>query len=150
MDSFEWNKVFAALLAVAFVLLGLNFLSDGLFSSKNPKVAGYEIEGGAVAATSSGPAEVEVESVNALLASATPEAGLKAAKKCTACHTMNEGGANKVGPGLYGIVNRAIASVDGFGYSGAYGGEESHAVYDIYNDPRPRIGARYGAALSYT
>ncbi len=119
MDSFEWNKVFAALLTVAFVLLGLNFLSDGLFSSKNPEKAGYEIEGGAVAATSSGPAEVEVESVNALLASATPEAGLKAAKKCTACHTMNEGGANKVGPGLYGIVNRAIASVDGFGYSGA-------------------------------
>jgi cytochrome c len=54
-----------------------------------------------------------------LLASADLAKGEKVGKKCVACHNFNEGGKNKVGPGLYDIVNRPIASVDGFGYSGA-------------------------------
>ena len=75
--------------------------------------------GEAIASTgpaSSGPV---VEPVAALLASADLAKGEKVGKKCVACHTFNEGGANKVGPGLYGIVDRPMASVDGFGYSSA-------------------------------
>ena len=45
--------------------------------------------------------------------------GIKVAKKCTACHTFEEGGANKVGPALYDVVNRDMGVVDGFGYSSA-------------------------------
>ncbi len=120
MDSFEWNKVFGAFLAMAFLVLGVTFLSDGLFSSHSPEKPGFEIAGGtaAVAATAA-PTEAEVESVNALLAEADLAAGEKAAKKCVACHNFVEGAPNKVGPNLYGIVNRAIASSDGFGYSNA-------------------------------
>jgi cytochrome c len=57
--------------------------------------------------------------LGALLAAADPEAGKKQAKKCTACHTMDEGGANKIGPNLWNIVNRPIAGVEGFSYSSA-------------------------------
>ncbi|MEP0940864.1 MAG: cytochrome c family protein [Rhizobiaceae bacterium] len=120
MDSFEWNKVFGALLAMAFVVLGVNFLADGIFHHGNPEKAGFEIPGGeAIAAT--GPADTgpTIEPVGLLLASADLAKGEKVGKKCVACHTFNEGGKNKVGPGLYGVVNRAIAGVDGFGYSGA-------------------------------
>ena len=119
MDSFEWNKVFAALLTLAFVVLGVNFLSDGLYHGKNPEKPGYAIEGGAQEATTAAAAGPTVESVDALLASADLAAGEKAGKKCAACHNFTKGGANKVGPGLYDVVNRAIASVDGFGYSTA-------------------------------
>ena len=58
----------------------------------------------------------------ALLASADVAAGEKLAKKCTACHVFEAGGANKVGPALWGIVNKAKASVDGFAYSAALAG----------------------------
>ena len=54
-----------------------------------------------------------------LLASANPEAGDAVFKKCAACHTAEKGGANKVGPNLWDIVNRPVASHEGFAYSAA-------------------------------
>ncbi|MEL7229633.1 MAG: cytochrome c family protein [Pseudomonadota bacterium] len=120
MDSFEWNKIFGAGLAAAFVVLGLNFMSDGIFSSSAPETAGFAIEGGPVEAVATDPAApTGPEPITPLLASADIGQGEKVARKCAACHAFNEGGANKVGPALYGIVNKAIASVDGFGYSAA-------------------------------
>ncbi len=122
MSSFEWNKIFGAVLTLAFVVLGVTFLADGIFHSETPEKQGYAIEGGtshgkeAVAEKTTAPT---VEPVAALLASVDLAKGKKVAKKCAACHTFNEGGGKKVGPPLYDIVNRAIASFDGFGYSGA-------------------------------
>ncbi|NKB52797.1 MAG: c-type cytochrome [Rhizobiaceae bacterium] len=120
MDSFEWNKVFGALLAAAFVVMGLNFLSDGIYHSGNPEKPGFEIAGGeAIASTNAASSGPTVEPVASLLAAADLAKGEKVGKKCVACHNFAEGGGNKVGPALYGIVDRPIASVDGFGYSGA-------------------------------
>ena len=120
MDSFEWNKVFGALLGLAFVVMGINFLADGIYHSSNPEKAGFEIAGGeAIAATGGAASGPVVEPVGLLLASADLAKGEKAGKKCVACHNFAEGGGNKVGPALYDIVNRPIASVDGFGYSSA-------------------------------
>ncbi|MFK7940786.1 MAG: cytochrome c family protein [Roseovarius sp.] len=53
----------------------------------------------------------------AMVAAADPAAGEKVFKKCKACHKI-EDGANGVGPHLYGVVDRAVGSVDGFKYSG--------------------------------
>lgn len=120
MDSFEFNKIAMAVLGTAFLVLGLNFAADGLFHSDNPEQKGYAIE---VAEASTGgsaePAGPEYEPISALLASADVAAGEKVFKKCAACHDASAGGANKVGPALYEIVNRDIAAVDGFSYSGA-------------------------------
>lgn len=55
----------------------------------------------------------------AMLASADPAKGETIAKRCAACHTFDKGGANKVGPHLYGVVNRPVASVEGYNYSDA-------------------------------
>lgn len=120
MDSMEWNKIFGALLAAAFVVLGLNFLSDGLFSDHAPEQPGFMIAGADPAVGDNpAPAQQEAESIAPLLASMQIEDGQKVARKCVACHNFDKGGANKVGPVLWDTVNRQIAGLDGFGYSNA-------------------------------
>ncbi len=57
------------------------------------------------------------EGALALLAAADPARGEKIFKKCKACHSIDEGGKNKVGPNLYGVTGRKIASHEGFKYS---------------------------------
>ena len=45
------------------------------------------------------------------------EAGQRVFNQCRACHTINEGGRNGVGPNLHGIVGRKPGSIEGFRYS---------------------------------
>lgn len=122
MDAFEFNKFAMAALGAVFVLMGLSIVTEGLFHMETPEKPGYMIE---VAEGSGGHEKVVAdtgpayEPILALLASADVEAGKKVAKKCAACHDFTVAGKSKVGPPLYGIVNRAMGSTDGFGYSSA-------------------------------
>jgi len=137
MDSFEFNKIAMAVLGTVFLVMGLNFAADGLFHSDSPEKKGYAIEvaeadTGSESAEDAGPA---FDPVEPLLASADAAAGEKVFKKCAACHDASAGGANKVGPALYEVVNRNIASVGGFSYSGplkAYG-EGKQWTYEELN-----------------
>ena len=63
--------------------------------------------------------ETPASGLGALLASADAEAGKKLAKKCSACHTINKGGKNKIGPTLWDVVGRGIGATEGFKFSGA-------------------------------
>ena len=120
MDSFEANKIFGAVLGTIFVLFGGSILAEGLFHAEAPEQPGFEIvaaeapEGGEGA-----PAEEAAVPIAALLQTADAEAGASEFRKCGACHTGEQGGANKVGPHLWDVVNRPIASVSDFSYSAA-------------------------------
>jgi cytochrome c len=85
-----------------------------------PEESAYPI---AVAAVEEGAEEANGEepavSLAALLANASVEEGQTQARKCAACHTSEEGGGNKIGPALWGVVGRDIASAEGFAYSNA-------------------------------
>ncbi|WP_375165986.1 c-type cytochrome [Chelativorans sp.] len=119
MDSFELNKIIGAFLGVVFVVFSVSLISDAIFASHAPETPGYAIavpEGQAAGAGGQAPA---AESVLPLLASADPSAGETVFKRCQACHTPEQGGPNKVGPNLWGVVNRPVASHEGFSYSGA-------------------------------
>jgi cytochrome c len=75
------------------------------------------------------------EGIATLLASADQEAGAKVSKKCGACHSFDKGGPNKVGPNLWDIVGRAVASHEGYSYSGALsdmGGEWSYESLNAF------------------
>jgi cytochrome c len=118
MDSFEFNKIAGAVLATALVVFGLKELSAAVYHSETPEKPGFAIEvaeGGATgeAQAATGPAA----SIGTLLASADPAKGANGAKACAACHNFTKGGANKTGPDLWDVVERGIASHEGFAYS---------------------------------
>src|SRR5688500_12877393 len=118
MDSFEFNKIAGAVLATALVVFGLKELSAAVYHSETPEKTGFAIEvaeTGAAGETqvAAGPAA----SIGALLATADPVKGAAGAKACAACHVFAKGGPNKTGPDLWDIVERGIASHEGFAYS---------------------------------
>lgn len=122
MDTFEFNKFAMAVLGAVFFIMGLSIVTETIFHSEAPEKPGYLIEvaentsSGNESGADAGPA---YEPISAMLASADLAAGEKVAKKCLSCHSFDSGGKNKVGPALYGIVNRNLGTVDGFSYSAA-------------------------------
>ena len=143
VDSFEINKILGAVLGTLLITLALNIVSGSIFSPKKPEKPGYEIAVSEQPAAGGGGAAVQEEPVEQLLAKANPEKGANAAKKCLACHDFTKGGPNKVGPNLYGIVNRDRGTHEGFGYSApmkAKGGKWT--IQDLYaylNNPRAMV-----------
>ncbi len=128
MDSFEINKIVAAILLVALLVIGLGKLSDAIFFVKKPEKPGYvvEIEQEAVTTTASKAADEEKVNISALMALGTVADGEKIFKKCAACHSINKGGKNNIGPALYNVVGRKIGGMDNYKYSkalAAYGKE---------------------------
>jgi len=119
MDSFEFNKLIGGLLGAVFVVFSISIVSDAIFASPAPEKPGFHIEAAEEEAPGGAPEAPAEEPIAVLMATADPEAGAAVFKKCAACHTAENGGANKVGPNLWGIVNRPIASHEGFSYSGA-------------------------------
>lgn len=118
MANLEFNKIAGAVLGTALLVLGLKNFGAELFHSEAPEKPGMIIEV-AEAAPASGAGDVPAAAVpiGVLLAKADATKGAGIAKACAACHNVNKGGANKVGPELWDIVERPIGSVPGFAYS---------------------------------
>ena len=117
MDSFEINKIFAAIIVTVLLVLGINKVSDVIFHVEKPDVEGYKVEV-KVVSTSQANEQSQVD-ISALLALGSVENGKKVFKKCAACHSINEGGGNKIGPKLWNVMFRPIGSVSDYKYSKA-------------------------------
>lgn len=119
MDSFEFNKIIGAILGTVFVLFSVSIVSDSLFAAHSPAKSGYAIAEADSGEPSGEAAPAGPEPVAPLLASADVAAGQKLFARCAACHTDAKDAANKIGPNLYGVVDRPVASHEGFSYSAA-------------------------------
>jgi len=133
MNSFELNKILGALLGTCLILLAVHIASGAIFSTPAPAKPGYEIavkEEKPGATEAKKPAEQPIED---LLASASTEHGAQVAKQCAICHNFQEGQGKKVGPDLYGVVGRKIASVPNFNYSAALKAKTGTWTFDELN-----------------
>ena len=124
MSGLEVNKILASII-IAILLIGLiSFLGDLIINGNNNEQVknAYHIEIVEIADNNEDINKQIVkvsEPISLLLASASIEKGEKLIKKCTACHSYDKGGAQKVGPNLWNIINRSKANVQGFAYSKA-------------------------------
>ena len=121
MDSFEINKIVAAVLMVALLVIGIGKVSEIVFHVEKPETPGYSVEVDAVIKTSATNAE-EVEQkvdIAALMSMGDVASGEKIFKKCAACHSVEKGGKNKIGPALYNVVGRKVGGVSDYKYSKA-------------------------------
>jgi cytochrome c len=121
MDSFELNKIAGAVLGVALVVMSLNMIDGIVGAPKRPVVPGYELPGepAAAAQTAAAPAAVAEAPIAERIKVADAGRGERAAAACRACHSFENGGANRVGPNLWKVVDGPKAHIDGFGYSAA-------------------------------
>ena len=117
MNSFEINKVIAAVLVTILVVFGIGKISDIIFDKGKENIVAYKVEapeGEAVQAS----AETSVD-MAALLAMGDIAHGEKVYKKCKACHSIKQGGGNKIGPALWNVIFRPVGSITDYKYSKA-------------------------------
>lgn len=120
MDSFEFNKISGAVLGSILFIMAVSILASSFFHTEEANPQAFVVaEADAGAAAGGETVAAEVKPLAVLLAEADVARGEKAARKCTACHTLDEGGAARIGPNLYGIVGANHAHMAGFAYSAA-------------------------------
>ena len=135
MDSFEINKIVAAVLMVALLVIGIGKLSNVIFHVEKPKTPGYavEVEQTITAASSSKTAVEEKIDIAALMAMGDVALGEKVFKKCAACHSIVKGGKNNIGPALYNVVGRKTGAVKDYKYSKALTSFEKEWTFEELN-----------------
>ena len=135
MDSFEINKIVAAILMVALLVIGIGKLSGIVFHVEKPKVPGYIVEVSQVAGSSNTETKAVEEKIDisALMAMGDAVSGEKVFKKCAACHSIAKGGKNKIGPALYNVVGRKVGNISDYKYSKALAAYEKEWTFEELN-----------------
>jgi len=137
MDD-RFNTIAGWTLFAGIVALGSAIVATKAFHEEAPEKPGYAIEG---VEAEGGDAAAADPPVAALLATADAAAGEKVFAKCAACHTINAGGANGIGPNLHGVVGEGIGTgAGGFAFSDALkskgGSWNFDSLYVWLKDPR--------------
>lgn len=114
------NTIAGWVLGAGIVALGASIVTAEIFHQERPEKMGYPIEGVVIP----GKEEAAEQPIASLMAAADAAKGEGQFKKCTACHTINKGGAAGQGPNLWGVMGSAIGKhAPGFPYSPALAGK---------------------------
>jgi len=117
------NKIIASIVLTLVLFLGINKITDAIYYVEKPDKSAYQIDGiSKTASTESGETsfkDSDSTDIMALFASANASDGAKIFKKCAACHSIAQEGANKIGPALWGVLGRKVGNISDYKYSKA-------------------------------
>ena len=115
------NKIFVSILLAVILVLVINKITDVIYYVEKPEKSAYQVNVTTVASNETQTSSESSQTVDimALFASTSATEGAKVFKKCAACHSIAEDGANKIGPALWGVLGRPTGSVAGYKYSKA-------------------------------
>lgn len=158
MGDLFWNKVAGVVIGGILVVLLIMELGHMLVPSHaadelTAENTAYPVDWANLGSGATAAAEEEEAGpvdFGTLLAAASVDSGARSFRRCQACHTVDEGGGALQGPNLYEIVNRDVASVAGFNYSGTLqdleGSWTYEALYGFIENPR---GYAAGTSMSF-
>lgn len=134
MNSHDLNKFAMGTLIAILGIIGFNILSEEIFHQAPLEANAYPIDTSAVASASvADVAVVAGPSIAELLQTADIEKGMSVFRKCAACHTTASGDRNKIGPNLWGVVGKDVATNGTFGYSDAMLAQEGGWSFELLN-----------------
>ncbi len=138
MNTMEITKFVGAICGSLLVFLLIKTGAESIYFTGGDVVA-FSIPVEEEAGEAAEPAPAEAVDYDALMASADPAAGEGVFRRCSACHVL-EAGANRVGPYLFGVVGRDIASASDFNYSAALSGIDGvwdyNHLFEFIRNPR--------------
>ncbi len=127
------EKAFVGCIVAGWATWGSIQIGNALVKPAELTTAGFPVEVTETAPSAASAAPEPEFDVVAALATADLDKGAKVFKKCGACHTSEQGGAHKVGPNLWNIVNREKGSADGYNYSKGLLAAGGEWTYDNLN-----------------
>jgi len=122
----KWNKIFGAALATAFVIIAVPQVTGMIYQQKAPEKMGYFVDAPEEAAGGAAEAVLPPD-WGTVLPAADLAAGEAAFARCQACHDVHAGGADKIGPNLWGVVGGPVMHRAGFAYSDAMKAHKAQA-----------------------
>lgn len=131
MDD-RFNTIAGWALGAGIVLLGATLVTGQLFKAERPEQMGYPINGVVEEGAAGAAAE---QPIAHFLQTADAARGQSVFAKCSACHTINQGGANGLGPNLFGVMGEAVATGHGgFAFSDALRGHGGTWDWDTMSE----------------
>ena len=113
------NKIIVSIILAVILVVGINKLTSVIFYVEKPEKSAYQVTGVTTDASTTESQSSESENIMALFASVSSADGQKVFKKCAACHSISQGGGNKIGPALWGVIGRKAGSTSDYKYSKA-------------------------------
>ena len=115
------NKILVSIVFAVILVLGINKITDVIYHNPAPQTSAYQVNVTTVASneTQTSSESSQTGDIMALFASTSAADGAKVFKKCVACHSIAQGGGNKIGPALWGVLGRQAGSISDYKYSKA-------------------------------
>jgi cytochrome c len=116
------NKIIVSIVLAVILVLVINKITDVIYYVEKPEKSAYQVETiatGNTTTTEKNSEDAVSGNIMTLFASTSAADGAKVFKKCAACHSINQGGSNKIGPALWGVLGRKAGSISDYKYSKA-------------------------------